>query len=276
MKKTYLSVILILISFASNAIGPINGSSTICAGTTTYLSISTSGGTWSSSNTAIATIGSTTGIAMGVTAGTAIISYIAGVGVATTVMTINPNPGPITGITHVCDGGTFTTHLSDSSPGGTWSSSDGTVASIGSTSGIVTGILAGSATITYALTTTGCFITSSLVTNPPPYPISGSVLGCTGSTTALTDVEVGGTWSSSNTAIATIGSLTGIVTGHLTGTTNITYAMATGCMATAVVTVNTTPAAISGTTSVCEGLTTTLSTTPTGGIWTMLLLIVQV
>jgi uncharacterized protein YjdB len=43
---------------------------------------------------------------------------------------------------------------------------------------------------------------------------------------------VGGTWSSSVTSKATVGSATGTVTGISTGTTNITFRMPTGCFVT--------------------------------------------
>jgi hypothetical protein len=43
---------------------------------------------------------------------------------------------------------------------------------------------------------------------------------------------VGGTWSSSATSKATIGSASGVVTGMSTGTSNITYMMPTGCFVT--------------------------------------------
>ena len=53
-------------------------------------------------------------------------------------------------------------------------------------------------------------------------PISGSDTVCVGDTTTLFEDMPGCVWSSSNTIIATVGSLNGIVTGVSTGTVTIT------------------------------------------------------
>ncbi len=72
--------------------GTITGTATVTAGSTITLSNATSGGTWSSSATGIATVGST-GVVTGVAAGTATISYTVtntcGSAVATRVVTVN-------------------------------------------------------------------------------------------------------------------------------------------------------------------------------------------
>ena len=81
----------------------------------------------------------------------------------------------------------------------------------------------------------------------------------------------GGVWGSLNPAVATI-SNTGAVTSVGIGTAMITYANIRPCntnsgIDTAIVTVSTVPAAITGTTSVCAGNNVTLSTTTSGGTW---------
>ena len=91
---------------------------------------------------------------------------------------------------------------------------------------------------------------------------------CQGSGLALSDSTSGGTWSSSNTSVATVGSGTGAVIGTGVGTATITYSYGTSCTATTVVTVNVQPAAITGTASVCEGATTALTDATSGGVWT--------
>lgn len=58
--------------------------------------------------------------------------------------------------------------------------------------------------------------------------ISGSSTVCVGASTTLSDTTTGGTWSSSNTSIATIGS-TGIVTGISSGTVTISYTVSNSC-----------------------------------------------
>src|SRR5579872_4305532 len=55
------------------------------------------------------------------------------------------------------------------------------------------------------------------------HPISGVKHVCVGSTTYLYDTSFGGRWTSLNTSIATIGSITGIVTGISPGVDTITY-----------------------------------------------------
>jgi len=61
-----------------------------------------------------------------------------------------------------------------------------------------------------------------------------------GSITTLTDANSGGTWSSSNALVASIGT-TGIVTPLLAGTTTITYAFGSGCHSYLTLSVNPLP-----------------------------------
>jgi hypothetical protein len=49
--------------------------------------------------------------------------------------------------------------------GGTWSSSNTGIATVGTGTGLVTGVSAGTATISYRVTTTGCFTTRTLTVN---------------------------------------------------------------------------------------------------------------
>lgn len=57
------------------AIAPLAGTQTVCAGATVSFSTASAGGTWSSSNPAIATINPSTGEVTGVSAGTATMTY---------------------------------------------------------------------------------------------------------------------------------------------------------------------------------------------------------
>ena len=242
----------------------ITGATSVCPGATTTLSDATSGGTWSSSNTARASVGSTSGIVTGGTAGIATITYTATTGcTATQVMSVN-SVSAITGGSSVCAGATTT--LSDVTTGGTWLSSNLSFATIGSTNGIVSGVAAGTANITYT-SSAGCVATSTITVSALPSSISGTLVVCAGSTTTLTDATGTGTWSSSNTTVATINSSTGVVSGSTAGTSTITYVAGTGCRITATATVNAIPAVISGTASVCVGLTTSLSDATAGGTW---------
>ena len=242
----------------------ITGTGTVCVGLTTPLTDATAGGTWSSSNNGTATVGST-GIVTGVNpaGGTVTITYTLPTGCyQTSVVTVNPNPPALTGPTAVCVGSTIT--LVDGTVGGTWSLSNTSVASVDG-SGDVTGIVSGTSTLTYTLGT-GC-ITTTVITVNPISAVLGNGVVCVGSTTSLSDASGGGTWSSSNTAIATIGLSSGIVTGISNGTATIVYTTGSGCTANTVVTVNPLPAAITGVETVCVGQTTTLSSTTAGGNW---------
>ncbi len=150
---------------------------------------------------------------------------------------------PISGPTQVCAGGLSLTTitLTESSQGGTWTSSSTTTASAGSTTGVVTGVAAGVVTITFnGLSGTGIagnYTTYTVTVNAAPGTISGTLTLPAGTNSTLTDAPSGGTWTSVSPTIASIGSSTGIVNGLLAGTTNITYS-AGGCQAATVVTVN--------------------------------------
>ena len=258
--------------------GVISGTFTVCPGaTTTFTATGTSGGTWTSAATSIATV-STGGVVTGITAGSASISYAVtnscGTATVYSVVSVNasPNAGTISGTYSVCPA--TTTTLTTTGTGGTWSSSATSIATV-STGGVVTGIAAGTTNISYTATNScGTSSTYSVVTvNPLPSAgtISGTYSVCPSSTTTLTVTGTGGTWSSSATSIATVSS-GGVVRGVTAGTTNISYAVTNSCgtaITYSVVTVNASPNAgtISGTYSVCPATTTTLTTTGTGGTW---------
>ncbi len=262
---------------------PVSGSilspSTVCIGTSSLLSATVSGGAWSTSDAAIASVDAS-GLVYGISSGTANISYTVtntcGTSVATAAVTINTSPsaGVITGASSVCQGAQVT--LADGTPGGTWSSSDNTVASINA-SGIVTGITAGTADISYTVTSAcGTAVATYPVTVNPlpatPAAITGASSVCLSANTTLSDVTTGGTWASSTPAVATINGATGVVYGVSAGTTTITYTVTNGCGSAYVtypVTVNPFPVVgtISGPATVCTGAVISLSDTTAGGTW---------
>lgn len=78
----------VLLNAATPAITPILGTATICAGQTATLTNATPGGTWSSSNTGVATVDAT-GLVNGISPGTAIISYTIAQGNCTATSVFN-------------------------------------------------------------------------------------------------------------------------------------------------------------------------------------------
>lgn len=243
---------------------PITGTASVCVGSTTTLSSTPSGGTWTSGSTGIATVGSGTGAVLGISVGTADITYSIGSCSASKTVTVNTAPGAITGTAVICSG--TTTTLNSTPAGGTWTSGNTGIATVGSGTGVVSGASGGVATITYATSST-CYVTEDVTVNTTPSAITGIATVCTGSTTTLSSTPSGGLWASGSTGVATVGSLTGSVTGVSAGTADITYSLGS-CIAVKVVTVNTSPSPITGTTTICAGATTTLSSAPAGGTWT--------
>jgi trimeric autotransporter adhesin len=149
--------------------GTVSGSSPLCVGgTATYTTSGDVGGTWSSSNTSVASVNASTGLVTAISGGTADIIYtISGV-TASKTLTVNtvPTVAPITGTTSLLAGGT--TQLADVTGGGSWSSSNTSIASVNA-AGLVTGASAGSATISYKVTNscgTTTVTTAVTVTQP--------------------------------------------------------------------------------------------------------------
>ncbi len=253
--------ILVTVNPAATA---ITGTLTVCAGLTTQLSDGVAGGTWASSDVSLATVGLTTGLLTGVGAGTPEITYTLPTGcTTTTVVTVNTAPDAITGITTICAG--LTSQLTDAVSGGVWTSSSTTVATINAASGLVNAVSGGTTTITYKIGT--CSTTRLVTVSPAATVITGTTTVCAESSTQLSDGVAGGTWSSSDVSLATVGLTTGLVTGVGAGTPVITYTLPTGCMTTTVVTVDITPTPITGITTICSGLTSQLSDGVPGGIW---------
>lgn len=243
----------------------IDGETSICAGEVSYFTNSVSGGTWSSGNASVASVGST-GTVNTLTAGGTTISYTLATGCYKTLyVTVKPIPATISGSSVVCEGASY--NLTNSTSGGTWSSSDIGVFTIDETSGYVTGQSSGTATAFYT-GSNGCYRYKTITVNAQPTAPSGSDVICLGSTATWTNASAGGTWASSNTSIATINSSTGVISAVSTGTTIITYSVSgMGCRATRQLTIDNTPAGITGTTTFCTGSTTTLSHPVSGGTW---------
>ena len=268
----------VLVTPTAGAISAISGATIACAGTTVTLTDATTGGSWTSGATSVATVDGT-GVVTGVSAGTADISYTISnaCGSASMVQTetvaTTPTVGPISGLSTLCAGDSIT--LTDGTAGGTWRSSAAAVATAGASTGVIYGVAAGTANITYTIVNAcgSAAVLHSITVNS--IPSAGSITGpgsvCPGVTIALSDATVGGSWTSGSTANATV-SATGVVTGVTAGTAVITYGIGSACgtgYATYAITVNADPFAgvITGASAVCIGATITLSDTTSGGTW---------
>jgi tetratricopeptide (TPR) repeat protein/uncharacterized protein YjdB len=206
--------------------------------------------TWTSTNTAVASIGSQTGLALGRGSGTTQITATLGsivspavtlAGTSSTIrsITITPTTASIAkgGTLQYIATGTFSDGSKQNvSASATWVTSNFNVATIGTASGVARGIAVGSAQIQAtlngvsspkaALTVTSATLKSIAVT-----PASSSVaLGTSqhfmatgtysdGSTQDITSTSV---WTSSDAADATIEGGSGVATGIAAGTVSIT------------------------------------------------------
>ena len=256
--------------------GTISGAVSLCPATAVTLTDTASGGSWSSGSTSIATV-SAAGTVTAIAAGSATISYTVtnGCGVAsvTAGVAINPAPdaGTISGPTRVCTGGSIT--LTDTATGGTWGSSDTSVAALAA-GGIVTGVAAGTASISYAVTNScGTAVATYPITInaiPSAGIISGAASVCTGAAIALSESVTGGSWVSASPGIATINSA-GTITGISPGTTIITYTVGNVCGSNFTTdTISVFPdyaSPIAGPGNLCAGTTISLTDTVAGGTW---------
>jgi uncharacterized protein YjdB len=242
----------------------ITGNTNVCPGGLTQLSDAVPGGNWSSGSPTIASVNGTGLVYGGASAGNAVITYAANGCSTTATITVGAIPA-ITGGSTVCAGSTIT--LSDASTGGTWSSSNTNFATVTSSTGVVSGVAAGSATITY--TVGGCTTTIAITVGNAISAISGTNRFCVTSNTVLSDATPGGAWSSSTVSVATIASGGFTVNAVAAGSATISYTVG-GCSATLPITVDPTNAGtISGKDSICKGTghVITLSDNISGGTW---------
>ncbi len=246
-----------------NAVAPIMGTTTVCVGQTTTVSVSMTGGNWSTSTGALANV-SATGVITGVSAGYPRVSYIWPNGChSTATVTVYPlSPINTTGSYNACEGGTIA-YTNATPVAGAWSSSNTSVATI-SAAGVLTGIVSGSLRISYT-TSQGCIATRTATVNPSP-TVSGLTSVCVGQSIVLSRDLAGGTWTTGSVSIATVSG--GTVKGMAAGSARISYILPTGCYDYATVGVNALSPITGGTTGICASSSMTLvNSTPGGGVW---------
>lgn len=220
--------------------GDISGIDNICTnGISTYTSDGDSGGYWTTNNSAVATIGYSTGVISPVGIGSTVIFYTAlgnagcpnSKALKTITVSSTLNAGVINGSDYLCSAET-PQYTSTGDSGGTWASSNTSVAVIDSATGELSPQSAGSTTITYTVSVVGCddeVASKTIVITAAPNAgiVSGDDSICKDNTTVVTtDGDLGGVWSSDNTSLATVDATTGTVTGVSEGLVGIRYSLA--------------------------------------------------
>ncbi len=205
-----------------------NGPDVICGGTTTIV-LPTSGGTWTTSNTNVATV-TDAGVVTAIGAGTTFLTFKSSTTLcsATTDIPLTVLPAPFiqnTGEEELCIGETT---LMASANAGTWESFPEFVATIDN-SGLITAVSSGEAFFTFTETQTGCTNTlGTIIVNPSPEITSGAPKICVEEKTNLFP-STGGTWTSDDPSVATINN-NGLATGVSPGIVRFSFTDATtGC-----------------------------------------------
>jgi hypothetical protein len=252
---TVTAVVIASISYNGNPFCPVGSVSP---------TITNAGGNGSFSSTAGLVIDAPTGTINLATSTpgtyTVTYSYSSGactVSASTTSVTINPLP-TITGTTSVCVGST--TQLTGSATAATttpWSSSNTSVATVTST-GLVTGVSAGTSVISYT-NTNGCTATTTVTVNALP---TAGITNNAGTTILTCSVTSIGVTATGGVTYAWSGGLGTSATASITlpGTYTVTVTDANGCSSQASITItqNTTPPGA----SIAAGTMTLTCTTP--------------
>ena len=196
------------------------------------------------------------------------------------VVTNSASAGTISGNNSLCQGSTVQLSNNSTVSGGTWLSSNNSVATVSST-GLVSALAAGTANITYTVTSGSCSSTT------PVFPVFISASGsltiassdtdntiCMGGAVTLSaSAGTGATYTWTASTGATLPS-TASITVSPTDTTTYTLTSAGGsCAGSSSITINVNPLPIAGTISggtvgganLCEGAALTLSPAVTGG-----------
>ncbi len=259
------------------ALSAITAPVSICYGSSVTVTDTATAGTWSSSNTSVASI-TTGGVVTGLSSGTSIISYSKSNSCGSAVVThsITVSNGSITAITAtpvLCAGNSTNINVSGTSTY-SWSPASGLNTTTGAS---VTA--SPSVTTTYTITGsngTGCVstATSTITVNPLPIitmtPATAAV--CSGSSNTITASGcIAYAWSP-GTALSSVTSASVVSTPTTSVTYTVTGYNASGCVnrATSTITVLQSPilSAISGDSIVCIGSATVPFTdTASGGVW---------
>lgn len=216
----------------SSKVSLVGNASSVCVNST-FQFLPSTGGTWQSDNTNVATINNS-GVATAIAPGEVTFTYrpivpVCGTELRSPTITVIGSPAvSFIGPTSICVGGTTT--LSPST-GGTWVSANAGVATVNNT-GIVTGVALGTATFAFTSNATGCtaILQPALIVETKP-----QVQLFTNDTLCVYDIgycipSTGGNWASSNTSVVTITN-GGVFTALNPGTASLFYTQTNaGCI----------------------------------------------
>ena len=194
-------------------VGPqLSGANAVCAGSTATFSTSVAGGTWLvASGTAYASV--LNGVVTGKAAGSATIRYTKTgtcAGVVNKVITVNAKPsagtlgGTLTSTAKFAVCPTTTRANTTTVAGGTWASANNAIATVDN-SGLVTGVAAGTTTVSYTVTdANGCsnkVSRSVIVDSKPTTPViyGTNIMMCQSGKGYITASLPNGTWSTIDT-----------------------------------------------------------------------------
>jgi len=192
----------------------ISGADSICAGATTTVSDSVSGGIWVSSNNSaiIDSIGTVTAVNEGLDTITYTTTNVCGINSISKLISVQlpQTLSSITGADTVCPGSYIT--LSDSVPGGIWVATNGNVTI--NPDSLITGISSGSDSFLYSFIYSCGTFTITKTINVGHLPWAGTISGadtiCIGTTFTFSDTIPAGIWAcdSDNLSISVEGTAT--------------------------------------------------------------------
>ncbi|MBE2290489.1 MAG: T9SS type A sorting domain-containing protein, partial [Chitinophagaceae bacterium] len=218
----------------------LSNSPSVCVGDTVYAAASVSGGTWSAANANVTLVqnGPANAWAIGMTAGTSVITYtltgLCGVYTATSaigVLGVPATPVVTTTQNTLCEAAMVT--FAATPAGGTWTTND-PVTLLVYGDGRVTGRKAGTALITYKLSSMcgSASATHSLTVLPKPLAgyFGGTAVGCVGGEISIAHASyiAGGAYTVSDPGVAARDT-TGKLIGLKAGSTLYTYEVSNSC-----------------------------------------------
>ncbi len=220
--------------------GAITGRDSICIGETITLNnpTATPWGAWTSTDTTRATVratDSTTAQMTSISGGPVTIYYNAytncGSSPAYHAVYISPYAGVIDGADSVCVG--ESTFMADYIAGGVWSLSSTTLATV-ATWGEVYTIRVGVDTVKFTVPSAHCGSATAvhplkILAHAVAGHISGADSVCVGSTITMSCTATGGKWLVSDTSLASIDSVTGVLSGRALGTVSVYNRIANYC-----------------------------------------------